>query len=547
MLTRLAVENYALIDSLDVEFDSRLNIITGETGAGKSILMGALSLLLGARNDSEAIKDASRNCVIEGEFNIEGLALEEFFAEHDWEYDKHTIIRRMITPSGKSRAFINDSPVPLAELKEVAGYLIDIHSQHQNLILQSAHFRTKAVDTIAACGALVERYAQSYAELGLLRAKLAEARAEAARSNENEDWLRHQVEELQAAALRDGEVEELEQELQTLENADSISDALHYLHSTLDEDTTGVLTSLKEAESRLRHVEEHYAPVRELIERVHSVAVELKDISRGVASDVEHIESDPERLERVGARLDTLYTLCHKHRVEGVAELIALRDDYAEQLNRIVHSDEHIAELASKLSACEASTRELAEELHEARAAVTPDFSCRVEALLRRLGMAEARFEVRLTPTELTPTGADAVEFVFSANAGVEPRAIEKIASGGELSRVMLALKTILARHLSLPTIIFDEIDTGVSGRVANAVGEIISEAAEAMQVIDITHLPQVASKGDLHLLVYKENSATHIRALDSEERIVEIAKMLSGDSVTEAAIVQAKNLLGQS
>ena len=544
MLRRLVVENYALIEHLEIEFDSSLNIITGETGAGKSILMGALALLLGAKNDSTTIKDNSRACVVEGEFDIARLGLEEAFAELDIDYDHETIIRRTISPSGKSRAFVNDQPVQLSDLKQLGAYLIDIHSQHQNLILSSPQFRIRAIDTVAGNGATLAEYGEAFTALQEAKRALAELQATAKRNADEEDWLRHQADELQGANLRVGEVEELEQELRTLENADSISEALQKVTQSLDEEVTGVLTTLREAENSLRRVSENYASATDLIARIHSTAVELKDISATTAYDLERIEANPERLDAVNLRLDLIYTLQRKHRVEGIEELITLRDKYSEQLSAIEHSDEMIREAEERVAECEGRVVTLATKLHDARLKASPALSNSVVEILRTVGMADAEFRIAVTPCAPTASGADTVDFLFSANASVEPRAIEKIASGGELSRVMLALKTTLARHLALPTIIFDEIDTGISGRTANDVGEIIDQLSKSMQVIDITHSPQVASKGSRHFLVYKEQSRTHIRPLSTEERVEEIAKMLSGDTITEAALTQAKHLL---
>ena len=544
MLKRLVVENYALIEHLEIEFDSSLNIITGETGAGKSILMGALALLLGAKNDSTTIKDNSRSCVVEGEFDIANLGLEEAFEELDIDYAHETIIRRTISPSGKSRAFVNDQPVQLADLKQLGAYLIDIHSQHQNLILSSPQFRIRAIDTIAGNGELLAEYKNAFESLQVSRNVLVDLQESAKRNADEEDWLRHQAEELRGANLRVGEVEELEQELRTLENADSISEALQRVTQSLNEEVTGVLTTLREAENSLRRVSENYALAGELIERLHSAAVELKDISATTAYDLERIESNPERLDAVNSRLDLIYTLQRKHRCEGVAELIALRDKYTEQLSAIEHSDELLAEAEQRVAECEKKTTALAVKLHDARLKASPAFAKGVVEILRNVAMADAEFKIAVTPCTPTASGADMVDFLFSANASVEPRPIEKIASGGELSRVMLALKTILARHLALPTIIFDEIDTGISGRTANDVGDIIAQLAQSMQVIDITHSPQVASKGSRHFLVYKEQSRSNIRPLSQEERVEEIAKMLSGDTITDAALTQAKHLL---
>ena len=544
MLRRLLVENYALIEHLEIEFDSSLNIITGETGAGKSILMGALALLLGAKNDSTTIKDSSRACVVEGEFDIANLGLEKAFAELDIDYEHETIIRRTISPSGKSRAFVNDQPVQLADLKQLGAYLIDIHSQHQNLILSSPQFRIRAIDTIAGNGALLSKYGESFAALQEAKRSYATLSAEAQRNADEEDWLRHQAEELQKASLRVGEIEELEAELRTLENADSISEALQRVTQSLDEEVTGVLTTLREGENALRRIAENYASATELMERLHSAAVELKDISATASADLERIEANPERLDAINARLDLIYSLQRKHHCEGVEELIALRDKYTAQLSAIEHSDEMLAEAERRVARCESATSDLALQLHNARLKASPAFAKEVEQILHAVAMADASFRIAVSSCNPTISGADTVDFLFSANAAVEPRPIEKIASGGELSRVMLALKSILARHLALPTIIFDEIDTGISGRTANDVGDIIARLAESMQVIDITHSPQVASKGSRHFLVYKEQSRSNIRPLSTEERVEEIAKMLSGDIITEAALTQAKHLL---
>ena len=544
MLRRLLVENYALIEHLEIEFDSSLNIITGETGAGKSILMGALALLLGAKNDSTAIKDSSRACVVEGEFDIARLGLEEAFRELDIDYDHETIIRRTISPSGKSRAFVNDQPVQLADLKQLGAYLIDIHSQHQNLILSSPQFRIHAIDTIAGNGTLLAKYSEAFAALQEAKRAYAELEADAKRNADEEDWLRHQAEELQKASLRVSEIEELESELRTLENADSISEALQRVTQSLDEEVTGVLTTLRESENALRRVAESYASATELMARIHSTAVELKDISATASADLERIDANPERLDAINGRLDLIYTLQRKHRCEEISELIALRDKYAEQLSAIEHSDELLAEARRRVVECENITTSLAIELHDSRVKASPAFAKGVEEILHAVAMADATFKIAVNACNPTLSGADTVDFLFSANAAVEPRPIEKIASGGELSRVMLALKSILARHLALPTIIFDEIDTGISGRTANDVGDIIARLAESMQVIDITHSPQIASKGTRHFLVYKEQSRSNIRPLSTEERVEEIAKMLSGDSITEAALAQAKHLL---
>ncbi|WP_346699748.1 DNA repair protein RecN [uncultured Alistipes sp.] len=547
MLRRLSVENYALIDKLEMELDPHLNIITGETGAGKSILLGALGLLLGAKNDGAAMKDAARNCTVEGTFNLAGCGLEAFFAENDLDYAAETTLTRIITPAGKSRAFVNDVPVQLAQLRELGTRLIDIHSQHQNLILSSEEFRTSALDTVAGNGDLLAQYAAQYARMSDLRRELASLREAAERGRRDEEWLRFQCDELAAASLRAGEQAELEEELAVLENADRIGEALTGLRNALDSDETGVLSQLKNAENALGHLREHYPTAGEFADRLHAVLEELKDIDASATAASERVDADPERLAKRSARLDALIALQQKYRVADEAELIALRDRSAAQLAAIVHSGEEIAAAERALQEATAAAEALADRLHKAREKAAGGFEKEILATLDKLGLSETIFQVALTPRpELDRTGRDQVQFLFTANARMTPQPVERIASGGELSRVMLALKALLARRMQLPTIIFDEIDTGVSGRIADAMGEIIESLAASMQVVDITHLPQVASKGSAHFVVYKRNGRTEITRLSDDDRIAEIAKMLSGSQITQAAVAQARILLGR-
>ena len=547
MLRCLSVENYALIDKLEMELDPHLNIITGETGAGKSILLGALGLLLGAKNDGAAMKDTTRNCSVEGIFDLSGSHLERFFEENDLDYAPQTTLTRIITPAGKSRAFVNDVPVQLVQLRELGTRLIDIHSQHQNLILTSEEFRTSALDTVAGNGELLARYGEQYDRMCELRRRLNTLREEAERGRRDEEWLRFQTDELTAAALREGEQAELEEELAVLENADRIGETLTELRNVLDSDETGVLMQLKNAENNLSHLRDHYPTAGEYADRIHAVLEELKDIDASAADESERIDADPERLARLSARLDTLIALQQKYHVADEAELIALRERSAAQLAAIVHGDEAIAEAEKALAEATEKAETLAERLHKAREKAASGFGKEILATLAKLGMAETVFQVVLTPrTELDRTGRDQVQYLFTANARMTPQPIERIASGGELSRVMLALKAMLAKRMQLPTIIFDEIDTGVSGRIADAMGEIIESLAASMQVVDITHLPQVASKGSAHFVVYKRNSRTEITRLSDDDRIAEIAKMLSGSQVTQAAVAQARILLGR-
>ena len=538
MLRRLSVSNYILIDSLEIEFDPRLNIITGETGAGKSILLGALGLLLGNKNEGAALRDTQRNCVIEGVFDIAAYGLRPFFEANDLDYADEAVVRRILTPAGKSRAYINDLPVQLAQLREFGSRLIDIHSQHQNLILASEEFRTEALDTVAGNGELRAAYRAKYERLQELQRTCARLRAEADAARRDEEWLRYQAEELTAARLRAGEVAELEAEQAVLANADRIGEAITAVRNAFDGDEIGVL--------EIGRLGGSYPHAADLSRRLRSALEELKDIAATLAEDGERIETNPERLQKVDDRLNTLYSLCQKHRAADEGELIALRDRYAAQLDAITHSDEELAALQAEIGAARNEAELLASELHRTREQAAPAFAGQIVATLVRLGMPDACFEAAVVDCgALTEGGRDRVEFRFSANRTTPPAAVERIASGGELSRVMLALKALLARRMQLPTILFDEIDTGVSGRIADAMGEIICALAETMQVVDITHLPQVASKGSTHFVVYKRDGETHIARLTPDERTTEIAKMLSGSEVTEAAMTQARILLG--
>ena len=546
MLQRLTVENYALIDKLNLCLDAHLNIITGETGAGKSILLGALGLLLGNKNEGGTIRDQERNCIIEGVFDIEGYGLESFFEENDLDYDAQTVIRRMISPSGKSRSFINDMPVQLNILKELGVRLIDIHSQHRNMILSDEAFRTSALDTLAGAGESVEEYKRTYSELRRAERELERVIADAESLKKDEEWLRYQVEEFEAAAFKAGELAEAEAELAVLENADQISEALISLRNVLDAEQVGVLEQLSVAESAIQRVSRNYPQGEEIAARIHSVVQELKDLGQTVVDDCERIESNPERLQKLTERVNLIYSMCQKHRVQNLDELIAVGGRLAEQLSAITHSDENIEQLRAKIATLRAKAEKWAEKIHSLREKASKGMSKSIVTTLTALGMPEAQFIVDVADAgELLPSGRDHIRFMFTANGRMAPQPVEKIASGGEISRVMLALKALLAEKSKLPTIIFDEIDTGVSGRIADAMGEIISRLGENMQVVAITHLPQVASKGEAHFVVYKQDSCTNISRLGDDDRITEIAKMLSGSEITAAALSQARILLG--
>lgn len=434
----------------------------------------------------------------------------------------------------------------VATLRDLGSRLLDIHSQHQNLILSSEEFRTSALDTIAGNNELLEHYMARYMRMSELHRQVATLREAAEEGRRNEEWLRFQTEELTAAKLRAGEQAELEEELAVLENADHIGEALTGLCNALDADETGVLSQLKTTETALSHIQTHYPAAGEYAARIRSVLEELKDIDSSAAAESDRLDADPARLAKLSARLDSLLALQQKHRVTDEAELIALRDRCAEQLAAIDHSDETISEAENELRGVQEQVLALGTQLHEARAKAATIFTSEIARVLARLGMPDPHFEVELAPVEPGRTGCDRIAFLFSANRDVAPRPIERIASGGELSRVMLALKALLANRMQLPTIIFDEIDTGVSGRIADAMGEIIEQLATTMQVVDITHLPQVASKGSAHFVVSKHEGRTSIARLTKQERVNEIAKMLSGSTVTDAAVAQARILLGK-
>lgn len=546
MLKSLTIENYALIESLRVEWDEHLNIITGETGAGKSILLGALGLLLGAKNEGQATKDLERNCVIEATFDIKGLDLKELFEENDLDYEDEIVVRRIITPAGKSRSFVGDMPVQLSVLKEFGSHLVDIHSQHQNLILSSEEFRTTTIDTIAEIVGLRETYRERLVALNSLRKEYQRMVDEMETARRDEEWLRYTVEEFRVAKLKSNEQAETEQKLAILESADNINEALTTLRNTLDDEEVGAIISLSRSERELSSLGEKYPNGVALAQRLKSVVAELKDISTTAANEVEHIDADPETLQRLSDRLNTIYSLQMKHRAESYDDLLNKANEFEERLRTIDNSDSHLKEFKHMMNEVESECRAMADDLHNRRKEVCKSIEERVVETLKMLGMEDAQFIISIEPTgELTPLGSDSVKYLFTANRTTKPMEVERVASGGELSRIMLSLKAMIAEKRMLPTLIFDEIDTGVSGRIADAMGQIISHLSTTMQIIDITHLPQVAAKSGSHFVVYKEEGRTNIRRLSKAERVDEIAKMLSGSQITEAARKQARILLG--
>lgn len=546
----MSIENYALIQQLELELSPSLNIITGETGAGKSILLGALGLIMGNRADTAVLKDSGRNCVIEGLFDMGGYGLETFFDENELDYERHTVIRRIVTPAGKSRAYVNDLPVQLATLRELAAHLIDIHSQNQGVLVADGEFRIRVLDSLADNRGLRAEYVRAYRALREREQELARLREEVGRNRRDEEYMRFQWQQIAALGLHEGELQELEAEQRELSNAEGILAALSEAGGLMENDETGVLAALKTAEAALQRIGGVLEGTSDLAARIHSAYVELKDVSGEVASLAGRIEDNPARLEAVDNRIGAVSDLMRRYGAASSDELLALGNDLATRLEAITDSDAEIAELEAETGALRVTAEGLAAAVTASRTEASALFDEAVGRVLARLGMPSARFVTEITPSgALSPSGADSVRFLFNANGGEGLQSLERIASGGETSRVMLALKSIVARSTKLPTILFDEIDTGVSGKIADAMGRIIAELGDSMQVVNITHLPQVASKGETHFLVYKEASpsgnVTRIRLLDREARVGEIAKMLSGSEVTEAAVAQARALLG--
>lgn len=545
MLRRLTVANYALIDSLQMELDPSLNIITGETGAGKSILLGALGLIIGNKSDGAAIKDNSQNCVIEGEFHISNYNLKDLFEEYDWEWEECITLRRVITPSGKSRAFVGDMPAQLSELKVLGSRLIDIHSQHQNRKLSDESYRLTVLDSVAACEELLGEYQVSYRHLLETKRALSQAQQQSQALAREQEWLGFQIEEFDALKLREGEREEIESELRILENGDKISEAFALLSGAIDDELHGALITLKSSQLQMAAITDSYPPAEEYNQRLCSVIEELKDMSRSADRDSERVVIDSDKLSKLTSRLDAILSLEQKHRANSYEQLLATERDIREKWSIIENSDALLEELTQSVRIAETAARKLSDKLHSARAKAATALSKSVESIIVKLGLSDAKFIVEVNGEgALGEMGGDSVEYLFSANSGKSPQSVDKIASGGEISRIMLAIKATLAKSTKLPTIIFDEIDTGVSGRIASAMGDIIAELSKDMQVVDITHLPQVAAKGDSHFVVYKESSRTNITKLSTSQRVEHIASMLSADAVTEAAVSQARNLL---
>lgn len=551
MLTRLSIKNYTIIDELEINFSSGLNIITGETGAGKSIIIGALGLILGDRADRRALHTTAGKCIIEGDFRIEAHALEEFFEENDLDYEPKSTLRREITAEGKSRAFINDTPVTLNQLKELGEKLVDIHSQHQTRQLNTAAFQLSVVDGFAGHDGLLQEYKEKFKAYRIHQTQLQELEERNQRAAAEADYYQFQFDELENAALQAGEQDRLEQEMLRLTHAEEIKRTLSAAVYLLDEGETSVTSQLKEAERQLAALERYSQEVAPLNQRITSALIELRDVSQELDTLNGQTLLDEQRRQEVEQRIDLLYRLEQKHQCSTVEELIARRDEFSDKLNTISKLDEELGALREQLQTEKESLTRLAAELSAGRQAVLPLISDQVNALLKETGMPDARFRLDLEQVSddaLRPTGRDQVHFLFSANKGHEMAEISKVASGGELSRLMFCVKGLAARNMALPTIVFDEIDTGISGEVALKVGKLMQGFSDHLQVITITHLPQIAGKGKTHYFVYKESKAdstfANIRKLEEEERVLEIAKMLSGENPSPSALKNAKELM---
>lgn len=550
MLQSLFIRNFVLIDELHIRFDEGFSVVTGETGAGKSIILGALALVLGQRADSKSIQSGADKCVVEAVFDVSAYRLEDFFRSHDLEYDaEHCILRRELMSSGKSRAFINDTPAPLTVVKALGDRLIDVHSQHQNLLLADTQFQMNVVDIMAKTERLLVVYRQTYDRYQSIVRELDELKALAAKSRQDEDYLRFQLEELRTAQLTAGEQEELEAELETLSHTEEIKSALYKVTDSLIGEERGVVQQLKGALHDVEALEAYFPKAKDFAERLRSAWTDMADLASETDVLKEDVEFDPNRLEWVNERLNTMYSLQQKHRVSSVEELLALQQRITTQLSAIDSFDEQIEALTRQSETTYGVLMMQAGKLTDCRCDSVAEIEYRLVERMVLLGMPNTRFEIELERREKpSADGMDEVRFLFSANKNEALKPVAQTASGGEISRLMLCIKAMIAGFAALPAIIFDEIDTGVSGEIADKMADIMQDLGQKMQVITITHLPQIAAKGRAHYFVYKEDTAertlTRIRPLTAEERVNEVARMLSGASLTDAAVANARALL---
>ena len=553
MLTTLTVKNYALIDELHLQFGKKLNIITGETGAGKSILLGALGLLLGQRADSGALLDKTAKCIVEGEFDSKNKAIEDFFHVNELDIESRILIRREISKEGKSRAFINDTPVNISQLKELGSLLVDIHSQHETLLLNKSGFQLSVVDSFAGTESDLNDYRTIFSTYKKLALEIAELKAEEARSKSEQDYITFQFNELAEAELDKGESKaQLEEELRTLSHSEEIRQGLSKLDDAISGGESNLLTAISSAIQIVQSLSKYNSKLENVATRLKSVQIELKDISQESTDISDEVSLDPQRLEIVNERLNILNRLEQKHRVNSTQELIELKNEFEKKLENINSLDERISGLEKEKEKQFIKLLSKADKISIARAKVIPGIETKVKKMLADLGMPNAILKIEqvvLDEEELNQSGKDSIRFLFSANKGVAYSEISKVASGGELSRLMLCLKAIVAKLIDLPTVVFDEIDTGVSGETAFKIGTVMNDLSSSLQLLAITDLPQIASRGEVHFFVYKEvigkRTFTKVSRLKSEDRIVEVARMLSGDKPTAIAMQNAKELLG--
>ena len=549
MLKQLQISNYALIDELNVNFGTGFSVITGETGAGKSILLGALGFALGDRADTNVLYDKDKKCIVEAQFELTDETLRPLFEDNDLDFDRECFFRRELSPQKKTRAFINDTPVALQTMKDIGSRLVDIHSQHDSLLLTDAGFQLHLLDDIAQNEILLSDYQKEYTQYNTLKSKLDELREMANKNSAENDYLKFQLDELDKAQLKEGEYADIEQTLNVMENAEEIKTLLVSANGLLDDSENAILGQINSLSGIAKRIQHLLPDTENLAERIDNLKVELKDIAYDLRRKEEDIQFDEGLLQTLQERYDLLSRLVKKHRVQSPDELITLRDDLRERVNAFENIDEAIAQAEKNLKECQKRLAQKAQALHERRCQAGKVFDEKVTLLVRQLAMPFASFQVEITSQEqFGNLGSDAIRFLFSANKGVAPDDLRRVASGGELSRLMLAIKSAVSSYNYIPTLIFDEIDTGVSGEVAAKIGSIMRQMGQSLQLISITHLPQVASKAEHHYFIYKDNtgqrSESHIRLLSQEERIREIAKMLSNDVITSEALLAAEVLI---
>lgn len=550
MLLKLTIANYAIIDRLEVQFSGNLNVITGETGAGKSIIIGALSLILGERADAKAFFDQNQKCVVEGMFDLKGCGLNSFFKEHELDYDNHTIVRREISPNGKSRSFINDTPVNLSVLRELGEQLVNLHSQHETLALNHPQFQLELVDSLAKHENRLSAFREKYLSYKKIQTEIRSL-IEQNRHIADKDYLEFQLKELTEADLKADEQEALEAELKSLENAEEIKSTLVKVSGLMQQSDFSASNQLREAVSLLKSIASFHKGVQDVGKRLDSVQIEMNDISAELENIGESVAYNPERISLLNNRLDTLNRLQQKHRARNIAELMGVRDTLAEKLQSFESLDKQLSEKRRQVDALQVEMIKLGDEIHAGRIGRKPVIEKQVTSLLKEVGMPNASFDVaveKLPFEKATISGFDKITFLFSANKGGRLEELKSVASGGELSRLMLVLKSLLASNAAMPTLIFDEIDSGVSGETAIKVGLLLEKLGKSHQVVTITHLPQIARVGDTHFFVYKEDkddkTVTRVKKLNEKERVVEIAKMIGGEKYSEKALASAKELL---